>query len=431
MPPKPTPPIRPTLRSWLLQRPAPLQPSIPEEIPLPSRTNNPEESGRRTVPPRPYAAEEISLPIRTESLDALSDRPASPLPVPSHKIRRPSRAEKFLKAGAFNLFAWALLAVYLLPVAFAVTTAFKPSEQLDDPGAPWYPSRKITAIYQDQAYPLVRVSTGAGVRELVLFEQGPASSLFLDPQNPTAGPFEGFGPPQSLKPVYVPDFVWDNFRPLFETLSFPVMLRNTLILVVVGGIGVLLSSVLVAYGFSRFRLPGGDLLFYILITTILIPEKVTFIPIFFFYVNVMHWQGTYIPLLAYLFFGSPVFIFLLRQNFRTIPVETEEAAMLDGAGPLRRLWSIVLPQCWPAVITVSLLQFFYTWNETRLASLYLGPNPSLYPLSFGISVFVSSMPIQNLIESGTLVVLAIPFLVLVLSQRLFMRSMVITGMEKR
>ncbi len=431
MPPKPNPSIQPASRPWSLRRPAASQTYTPEEIPLPSRTNSPEESLRTAIPPQPYAAEEISLPLRTESLDALSDQPESPGPVSSHKIHRPSRVENFLRAGSFNLFAWALLAVYLLPIASAVTTAFKPTDQLEDPDAPWYPSRKLTAIYQDQAYPLVRVSTATGVRELVLIQQGPTSSLFLDPQNPTAGPIEGIGPSQLLKAIYEPDIVWDNFKPLFETMSFPVMLRNTLILVVVGGIGVLISSILVAYGFSRFRLPGGDLLFYILIATILIPEKVTFIPIFFFYVNVMHWQGTYIPLLAYLFFGSPVFIFLLRQNFRTIPIETEEAAMLDGAGPLRRLWSIVLPLCWPAVITVSLLQFFYTWNETRLASLYLGPNPNLYPLSFGISVFNSAHPIQNLIESGTIVVLAIPLVVLIISQRLFMRSMVITGMEKR
>jgi multiple sugar transport system permease protein len=218
---------------------------------------------------------------------------------------------------------------------------------------------------------------------------------------------------------------------LIEDLPFPEMMRNTLLLVVIGGIGVLVSSILISYGFSRFPLPGGNLLFYVLIATILIPDKVTFVPIYFFYIKVLHWQGTLYPLVVYLFFGSPVFIFLLRQNFRTIPIELEEAAMLDGAGPLRRLFSIVLPLCWPAVITVSLLQFFYTWNETRMASLYLGTNSHLMPLSFGVQVYQSYLPIQNVIEAGTMVVLVIPFLVLILSQRFFMRSMVITGMEKR
>jgi multiple sugar transport system permease protein len=386
---------------------------------------------QRATPSQPYAAEELPLPIRMESLDTLSERPASSVPAASHKIHRPSRVEKFLRVGSYNLFAWVLLALYLLPVAYAVTTAFKSGEQLTDPNAPWYPSRKVTFAYQGETYPVLRVPFAAGVRELALVLRERETSTFIDPGNPGAAPIKWSGHSQSLTAVYEPHFVWSNFTALFESLSFPEMLRNTLILVVIGGIGVLFSSILVAYGFSRFPLPGGNLLFYILIATILIPEKVTFIPIFFFYVNVMHWQGTFLPLLVYLFFGSPVFIFLLRQNFRTVPIEAEEAAMLDGAGPLRRLFSIVLPLCWPAVITVSLLQFFYIWNETRMASLYLGPNPHLYPLSFGTSVFVSTMPIQNLIEAGAIVVLAIPLVVLVLSQRLFMRSMVITGMEKR
>ncbi len=209
------------------------------------------------------------------------------------------------------------------------------------------------------------------------------------------------------------------------------MVGNTLLVVLIGEIGVLVSSILIAYGFSRFPLPGGDLLFYVVIATILIPEKVTFIPTFFFYVKVVHWQGTIYPLVVYLFFGSPVYIFLLRQNFRSIPIDLEESAMLDGAGPLRRLFSIVLPQSWPAVITVALLQFFYTWNETRLASLYLGTNSHFMPVSFGVQIYQSLVPIQNVIEAGSVVVMVIPVIVLILSQRLFMRSMTITGMEKR
>ena len=105
--------------------------------------------------------------------------------------------------------------------------------------------------------------------------------------------------------------------------------------------------------------------------------------------------------------------------------------MLDGAGTLRTLFSVVLPQSWPAIVTISLLQFFYTWNETRLASLYLGANSAFMPVSFGVQVYQSLVPIQNVIEAGSVVVMVIPVLVLILSQRLFVRSMVITGMEKR
>ena len=104
--------------------------------------------------------------------------------------------------------------------------------------------------------------------------------------------------------------------------------------------------------------------------------------------------------------------------------------MLDGAGPLRRLYSVILPQSWPVVITVSLLHFFYTWNETRLASLYLGSNPDLMPVSFGVQNYQSLIPIQNVIEASAVAVLVVPVIVLFLAQRYFMQGLVITGTEK-
>jgi multiple sugar transport system permease protein len=104
--------------------------------------------------------------------------------------------------------------------------------------------------------------------------------------------------------------------------------------------------------------------------------------------------------------------------------------MIDGAGPLRRLFAVVLPQCWPVVITISLLHFFYSWNETRLASLYLGINSGLLPVSFGVQNYQSRVPIENLIQAASLVTLVIPFIVLLLGQRYFMQGMVITGTEK-
>ena len=380
---------------------------------------------------RAEALLERPLPIEPAAPQRIPAEPAAGQPISPAKHHHPSRVLRFLRISSYNLFAWALLAVYLLPVAFAVDTALKSTAQLSDNNAPWYPSRIKTFTFQGSADPIDQVPVDGTLKELARVQLGPTSSEFIDPKDPGAGLIEWTGKAQTLKAVYEPYFVWSNFTNLLAELPFPLMLRNTLILVLVGGIGVLLSSIVVAYGFSRFPLPGGELLFYLVIASILIPDKVTFIPIFFFYVKVVHWQGTFLPLLVYLFFGSPVFIFLLRQNFKTVPIELEESAMLDGAGPLRRLWSIVLPLSWPAVVTISLLQFFYTWNETRLASLYMSLNSSLKPLSYGVQVYQSYVPIQNVIEAGTILVLAIPLIVLIFSQRLFMRSMTITGMEKR
>jgi len=217
---------------------------------------------------------------------------------------------------------------------------------------------------------------------------------------------------------------------LLSALRFPQMVRNTVVAAVIAEVGVLISSTIVAYGFSRFPLPGGDLLFYVLIATILIPEKVTLIPTYFFFIRVLDWNGTWLPLLVPFFFGNAVYIFLLRQNFRSIPRDLDEAAMLDGAGPLRILFSVVLPQPWPVVITVAILHLFYMWNETRQAALYLGTRPDLVPLSFGIQNFQTLAPVQNVLQASALVVMIIPVLVLLISQRYFMRDMVVTGMER-
>jgi multiple sugar transport system permease protein len=253
----------------------------------------------------------------------------------------------------------------------------------------------------------------------------------VDPQQPEAGLISWQGNWRQLRGVYEFFFTWENFRLLADSLPLPRMAANTLWIIVIGEVGVLFSSIVVAYGFARFRLPGGNFLFYVLIATIIIPDKIIFIPTYFFYINTLGWKDTLYPILLPLFFGNAVYIFLLRQNFRTVPVELEEAAMLDGAGPLRRLFAVVLPQSWPVVTTVSLLHFFYTWNEVRLASLYLSAGSTLMPISFGIQNYQSRIRIDNVIQAGTLLVLIVPVIVLLLSQRVFMQGLVITRTEKK
>ena len=338
--------------------------------------------------------------------------------------------KRFLRIAPFNLFVWILLILYLLPVMSMVVTAMMPTEQLGDRGAPLYPARIMQYKYQGREYHIYNVPIAEGVKQLALIEPGQTSSVFIDPKDPEAGPLEWMGNWSSLTGVYEFHPTWDNFTVMTNSLPFFKMLRNTFLLTVVGEIAVLASSILVAYGFARFSIPGGNLLFYLMIATILIPEKITFIPTFYVYVAVLKWRGTVLPVLLHLFFGNAVYIFLLRQNFKSLPVDLEEAAMIDGAGPLRRLLYVILPQSWPVVITVSLLHFFYTWNETRLASIYLGTNPDLMPVSFGVQNYQSLIPIQNIIHASTVVMLIVPVAMLFLAQRYFMQGLVITGAEK-
>lgn len=334
-------------------------------------------------------------------------------------------------SGLFNLFIFLMLFVYLFPMLFMVATALMEGPQLTDRNSPAYPAQHIRYEYQGKSYAVYNVPFPNGeVRQLALVEPGRTSSKLIDPKNPESGFVSWDGSWRQLKGVYRFHVTLDNFTNLFKALRISQMLQNTLIMTLIGEIGVLLSSIIVAYGFSRFPLPGGDLLFYVLIATILIPEKVTLIPTYFFFVRILHWEGTWLPILVPFFFGNAVYIFLLRQNFKSIPKDLDEAAMLDGAGPLRILFQVILPQSWPTVITVSLLHFFYMWNETRQAALYLSISRDLAPISFGVQSFQSLAPIQNQLQAGALILMIVPVIVLLISQRYFMRDMVVTGMEK-
>ncbi len=339
--------------------------------------------------------------------------------------------KRFWKVFPYNLFVWLLLLLYLSPVFFVVVMAMMPNEQLGDKDAPLYPA-KITQIeYQGKQYQLYDVPFEDGDKAMALIEPGLGSSMLLDPKNPENGLVEWQGDWHALTGVYEFHIAWENFTRLFTSLPIPQMVANTSLFILVGELGVLCSSILVAYGFARFSLPGGNFLFYLLIATILIPEKITFIPTFYMYIRVLNWRGTVYPMLVHLFFGNAVYIFLLRQNFKSFPIDLEEAAMLDGAGPLRRLISVILPQSWPVVITVSLLHFFYTWNETRLSFLYLGTGSAFLPISFAVQNYQSLIRIDNVIEAATIIVLFVPVVVLFLAQKYFLQGLVVTGAENR
>lgn len=332
--------------------------------------------------------------------------------------------------GLFNLFVFAILAVYLFPIVFMISTAFMESPQLADRYAPVYPARHRTFSHAGEEYRMYNVPFDDGVRQLALAVPGRTSSQFIDPQNPAAGLIPWQGSWRTLRGVYDFHLTWNNFARLFQSIPFSRMVQNTLVMALITEIGVMFSSIVVAYGFARFPLPGGDFLFYVLIATMLIPEKISLIPTYYYFVRVLDWNGSWLPILLPFLFGNAVYIFLLRQNFKSIPKEMEEAAMLDGAGPLRILFQVVLPQSWPVIITVGLLHFFYIWNETRQAALYLSTRRDLVPVSFGIQNFQSLAPIQNLLQASALLVMIVPVIVLLFSQRYFMRNLVITGMEK-
>lgn len=337
---------------------------------------------------------------------------------------------ELLATALVNLLVFSFLFVYLFPSLYMFSTSFMETTQLRDSDAPVYPARQMRFEYDGKERLVYEVPIDGTIRELALVVPGRTSSEFIDPNNPEDGLIFWEGSWRSLDGAYRFHMTLDNFNFVLDSLPIPKMTRNTLFMGLISGLGVLISSVIVAYGFARFKLPGGNILFYIMIATLLIPENITLIPSYFMYTNVLDWNGTWYPIVLPFFFGNAVYIFLLRQNFKSVPKELEEAAVIDGAGPLRTLFSIVLPQSWSVVMTITLLHFFYIWNETRQAGLYLSIRRDLSPISFGIQNFQSLGQTQNQLQASALIVMIVPVIILLLGQRYFMQDVVVTGTEK-
>ena len=341
------------------------------------------------------------------------------------------RTWEFTGTALLTLFVWFLLLVFLSPLSYMIVTSLRSTEEFRDRSAPPYPAERLTYDYQGTTYQLYKVPTPDGViHEWALVIPSRLSSQFIDPAHPEQGLISWQGSWRGLAGVFRFRLYWGNYFTVWKAVDYSRLFNNTMVLVVLSEVGILLSSIAVAYGFSRFRIPGGRFLFFLMIATIVIPESITLVPSYFIFVRLLPWNGTYYPMIVPAFFGSAIYIFLLRQNFRSIPRDLDEAAMLDGAGPLRTLISIIIPQAVPAIVTVAMLQFFNTWNELRMASLYLGIRPDLQPISFSAQAAASYGFTPEVLQTSAVLLIAFPLLVLFLSQRFFMQDMVVTGMEK-
>jgi multiple sugar transport system permease protein len=179
-------------------------------------------------------------------------------------------------------------------------------------------------------------------------------------------------------------FHWSNYATAWTALEYPfqVFILNSFVLSLLVVSGVVISCLMVAYGFARFRFPGRNFLFALVISTTMIPYAVMMIPQYAEFVNIFHWGSggqlfgrsnvfQFLPIIVPAYFGSPVFIFLLRQFIRGIPYDLDEAAKIDGAGPLRILWTIIFPAVRPALAAVVVLQFIGTWNDLLAPLIYL------------------------------------------------------------
>ena len=235
---------------------------------------------------------------------------------------------------------------------------------------------------------------------------------------------------QTLSPELWPHpFRWQNFVDIFRTAPIWRWALNTMLYSGLATIGLLVSSIPVAYALSRLRWRGRNVAFGIVLIALMLPPQVSVVPIYVMWAK-LHLVGTLWPLIVPNWFGDAFSIFLLRQFFLTIPEEYLDAARVDGCGELRILTTVVLRMAKPAIAAVALFSFLYTFNDFFLPLLYTGESPKHWVLSIGLSEFRSLHQVQwNLTMAATLLVMAPVILLFFLAQRAFVEGVTLTGVK--
>lgn len=230
-------------------------------------------------------------------------------------------------------------------------------------------------------------------------------------------------------PKWIPNpIAWDNYRNALTNIDFVVYLRNTIIVAGLSTIGVIFSCPLVAYSFARLRWRGRNLLFIITLSVMMIPSQVTMVSLFIIY-SKFKLTNTFAPLIIPQFFGVPFFIFLMRQFFKQLPKDIEDAARIDGCGEFKIYYKIMLPLCQPGVLTIALFQFMNSWNDFVNPLIYLSEE-KMYTLQLGLQQFKQAYnTVWNELMAASIVV-ALPIIILYFCvQKSFIQGMTFGGVK--
>lgn len=237
--------------------------------------------------------------------------------------------------------------------------------------------------------------------------------------------------------VYLSPPVWipipprfSNFWEALTRVPFHVYALNTAIIVSLVMVGTLLSCSFAAYGFARLNAPGKNLIFMLVLATLMLPGAVTLVPTYLMF-NAVGWVNTFLPLIVPSFFGSAFNIFLLRQFYMTIPTELEEAAKIDGASVYRIWWSIMLPLSQPVLATVAVFTFVATYNDFLMPLIYLADEEK-YTIAVALSFFQGSPrigPQMHLMMAAVTVSILPPLALFLAAQRYFVRGIVMSGIK--
>ena len=221
---------------------------------------------------------------------------------------------------------------------------------------------------------------------------------------------------------------WENYTEALTILPFGRYVLNTALITILTIVGHLLSCTIIAYAFARLRAPGRDTLFVVMLATMMLPYPVTMVPLYVLFQR-LGWINTIYPLVVPAFLGSPFYIFLMRQFFKTIPRDYEDAAYMDGANLLQILLRIMLPLAAPALATVAIFSFQAAWNDFLAPLIYL-QKPDLYTVTLGLQFFRSTYTTNWAYLMAASLVTTLPVIVVFfLAQRYFVEGITLGGVK--
>jgi ABC-type glycerol-3-phosphate transport system permease component len=232
-------------------------------------------------------------------------------------------------------------------------------------------------------------------------------------------------------PVWIPAIPqWDNYRvALTPPNNFAVYFKNTMIYAGGAMLGELISSSLVAYGFARLRAPGKNTIFVLVLATMMLPTWVTLIPQYIMF-SKLGWIDTFYPLIVPKFFGSAYLIFMLRQFYRSLPRDYEEAGLIDGANFLGIWWRIILPLSLPALGAVAIMSFMFHYQDFGGPLIYI-TSQTHWPLSLGLQQFRAPFggTAFHLLMAASVASVIPPIVLFFLAQRYFIQGIVVSGVK--
>jgi multiple sugar transport system permease protein len=222
--------------------------------------------------------------------------------------------------------------------------------------------------------------------------------------------------------------IWQNYPKAVGYIDFFLYLRNTVLITTLATLGALVSCPPVAYSFAYIPWPGRDIVFLLVLATLMLPYQVTMIPLYLVY-RKLGWIGTFFPMWVPAFCGNAFFIFLLRQFFRTIPSELHDAARIDGASEFTIFMRVIMPLSKPVLSAIALFQFMGSWNDFMGPLIYLR-DETMYTLSLGLQQFTSIHGLEWSLLMAASVLVALPIILLfMVTQRFFIAGISMTGLK--